>query len=138
MLAFTVYKERITLHFEVRVLTNPYEVVNRFISNLRDSSALRTPDLHADLSSLDQFVLHGVLAALMVDGIEQLRLNEQIQCVIDRSGRYMFLFASLRQLFGSERLRQQAYLLQDDLAYGRLAHVMRLDIRIEFGQRRLV
>ena len=105
MLAFSVNEERVALQFKIRVFANSNEMINRLITNLNNPSAFTALYLDAGLFTGYKFVQRRRLASLPLDGMQDVRLDEQLQIIIDRSFRDTLFEAFLRQLVGGERLR---------------------------------
>ena len=138
MLAFTVHEKRVVLQVEIGVFTRLYESINRFIVDVRDPSAFLADDLHVVFDAGDQLIFGSCSSSLAVRGVQDLRGEEQAQCVIDCSDGYTLRLASFRQLVGCERLREEAHLLQDHLTNRGHAHVLFGDIGVEPYERCVV
>ena len=105
MLAFAVYEERIMLHFKIGVLAYAEQVINRLVFKLAHSSAFAAYHLRLNLLSRDQGVPGSRLAALPLDGMQDMRIDEEPKIIIDRSLRDMLRQTCLLQLLRRKGLR---------------------------------
>ena len=76
MLAFSVNVQRIALHLKIRVFADPDEVVYRFVANFNDPPALAALYLDLRLFAGYELVQCRRLAALTLDGMQQVHLDE--------------------------------------------------------------
>jgi len=68
---------------------------------------------------------------LLIKRMQDLRLEKQIDVIIDRVAGDKLRLSALHQLIHRERLCQFATKAQQVLPLGRMAHVLRLDILVE-------
>ncbi len=102
---------------------------DRFVIKSSSASAFAADELHMRSGcSRIQFILRYRLSISAVIDLDDLRLDKQIQRIIDRPGRDMLRLARLLQLCSGEGLFQKAGLRQNHFPDYGGSHTVRLDI----------
>lgn len=128
----SVDMHRVTLGHEIGVFAHGYDMFDsRFVTQLDLASASRTNQHHRRSCSYCQFILGGTSAGLANKRMQNSCQDEQFERIIHRSARESQRFAALAQLFGRERLRHIANLVEHHLALRRMTHVVGLYILIQ-------
>ena len=105
---------------------------DRFVIKSSSPSTFAADKLHVRFrSGRIQFIFRHRLSVSTVIDPDDLCLNEQIQRVVNCSGRDMLRFAGFFQLGSGEGLLQQASLRQHHFPHDGGSHIMRLDIGAE-------
>ena len=131
-LTFAIDDQRVVLHVKVGVLSLCHHTLDRFVVEEGSSSAFAAYDLHVGAGCFgDQFVFSNRLPYSSVIDLNERCFYQQMQYIIDRSGRDAFCLTNLLQLGGSKGLWQLTYLLQHHVPHLGVTHFVLQHVRIQ-------
>jgi hypothetical protein len=82
--ALAIDAERHMRHIKIRIPAFLYQTLDCFVMELRSAAAFGTYDDHSHPASRDQLIFGCRLAALPFRSPQQLRIDEQVERVINR------------------------------------------------------
>ena len=130
-LTLTIDHKREMGYSKIGVFAFHNDTLHCFVFHVKDTPAFLAYHPHMWLLLYDNFVLCGMIPLQPMYTPQNLCRNEQLQRIIYRSARQVLCFALFFQFFGREERWQLEDQLQHYLTFGRVTHLMAVDILVQ-------